>query len=311
MFHWHSMPKFSQNIQWVWRKSWFVIFAIFSNGGHLGYSTWPNFIILRPWSQVMLHVKFDIPCQNSAKISNGSGEKVDIVIFAIFSNGGHLGYSTWPNFIILRPWSQVMLHVKFDIPCQNSAKISNGSGEKVDIVIFAIFSNGGHLGYSTWPNFIILRPWSQVMLHVKFDIPCQNSAKISNGSGEKVDIVIFAIFSNGGHLGYSTWPNFIILRPWSQVMLHVKFDIPCQNSAKISNGSGEKVDIVIFAIFSNGGHLGYSTRLNFIILRPWSQVMLHIKFEKCRCNSFIEKRYLNICFQVLTNDAWRTTHNGV
>ena len=28
---------------------------------------------------------------------------------------------------------------------------------------------------------------------------------------------------------------------------------------KISSGSGEKVDFVIFAIFSNGGHLGYST----------------------------------------------------
>ena len=31
-------------------------------------------------------------------------------------------------------------------------------------------------------------------------------------------------------------------------------DIP-----KISSGSGEKIDFVIFAIFSNGGHLGYST----------------------------------------------------
>ena len=35
--------------------------------------------------------------------------------------------------------------------------------------------------------------------------------------------------------------------------------IPCQNSAKISSGSGEEVDIVIFAIFSNSGHLRYST----------------------------------------------------
>ena len=28
---------------------------------------------------------------------------------------------------------------------------------------------------------------------------------------------------------------------------------------KILSGSGEKVDFVIFASFSNGGHLGYST----------------------------------------------------
>ena len=58
---------------------------------------------------------------------------------------------------------------------------------------------------------------------------------------------------------------------------------------KISSGSGEKVDFVIFANFSNGGHLGYSTSPNFIILRPWCPVTLHVKFENCRCNSFIEK----------------------
>ena len=31
--------------------------------------------------------------------------------------------------------------------------------------------------------------------------------------------------------------------------------MPCQNSAKISSGSGEEVDFVVFAIFGNGGHL--------------------------------------------------------
>ena len=35
--------------------------------------------------------------------------------------------------------------------------------------------------------------------------------------------------------------------------------VPCQNSAKIFSGSGEEVDFFYFAIFSNGGHLGYST----------------------------------------------------
>ena len=58
---------------------------------------------------------------------------------------------------------------------------------------------------------------------------------------------------------------------------------------KISSGSEEEVDFVVFAIFNNSGHLGYSTLSNFTILRPWRQVMLHVKFENCRSSSFIEE----------------------
>ena len=36
-------------------------------------------------------------------------------------------------------------------------------------------------------------------------------------------------------------------------------DNPRKNSAKISSGSGEEVYYVVFAIFSNCGHLGYWT----------------------------------------------------
>ena len=36
-------------------------------------------------------------------------------------------------------------------------------------------------------------------------------------------------------------------------------DIHPKIQPKMSSGSGEKVDFVIFAIFSTGGHLGYST----------------------------------------------------
>ena len=43
-------------------------------------------------------------------------------------------------------------------------------------------------------------------------------------------------------------------------MLHMKFQ------PNISSHSGEKVDFIGFAIFSIGGHLGFSTRLNFITL---------------------------------------------
>ena len=45
-----------------------------------------------------------------------------------------------------------------------------------------------------------------------------------NGFVKEVYFVVFAIFSNGGHIWYLTGPNFIILQPWSLIMLHVKFD---------------------------------------------------------------------------------------
>ena len=45
----------------------------------------------------------------------------------------------------------------------------------------------------------------------------------------------------------------VILNIYVPLIFHAKIQ------PKISNGSGEKVDFVIFAIFSNGGHLGYST----------------------------------------------------
>ena len=58
---------------------------------------------------------------------------------------------------------------------------------------------------------------------------------------------------------------------------------------KMSSGSGEEVYFVVFAIFSNSSHLGYSTGPNFTIQRPWSQVMLHVKIDYCRSSSFIEE----------------------
>ena len=43
-----------------------------------------------------------------------------------------------------------------------------------------------------------------------------------------------------------------------------------------------------FAVFSIGGHLGSSTRLNFTTLKPCSLIMLHVKFEIRGCRSFKE-----------------------
>ena len=96
---------------------------------------------------------------------------------------------------------------------------------------------------------------------------------------------------------------FTILNTYVPLIFHAKIQ------PKISSGSGEKIDFVIFAIFSNGSHLGYSTWPNFIILRPWWQVMLHVKYENCRCNTFIEKDvwiFVFKCWQTM-HDAWRTT----
>ena len=74
---------------------------------------------------------------------------------------------------------------------------------------------------------------------------------------------------------------FTILNTYVPLIFHAK------TQPKISNGSGGEVDFIIFAIFSNGSHLGYWIP-NFTILRPWSQTMVHVKFENCRLSGFIE-----------------------
>ena len=57
-------------------------------------------------------------------------------------------------------------------------------------------------------------------------------------------------------------------------MLYTKF-LP-----NILSGSGGKVDFSGLAIFSNS--------LNYIILKPCSLVMLHMKFENNGCSGFRE-----------------------
>ena len=47
------------------------------------------------------------------------------------------------------------------------------------------------------------------------------------------------------------------------LILHTEYQ---QN---ISSHSGENDDFISFAIFNNGGHLEFSTILNFTILKPW------------------------------------------
>ena len=75
--------------------------------------------------------------------------------------------------------------------------------------------------------------------------------------------------------------NLIILKTKVLIMLSTKF----QPNTYISSHSEEKVDFIGFAIFSIGSHLRFSTRLNFIILKP---CILHVKFENHGCSGFRE-----------------------
>ena len=55
------------------------------------------------------------------------------------------------------------------------------------------------------------------------------------------------------------------------------------HTPNIQSHSGEKIG---FAILGIGSHLGLSTKLNFISLKPCSLVMLHVKFENHGCSDF-------------------------
>ena len=87
-------------------------------------------------------------------------------------------------------------------------------------------------------------------------------------------------FSNG-HCDLIPLQIFFILIPINikvLLILHTKLQ------PNIPSRSGENDDFISFAIFSNGGHLEFLTRLNFTILKPWSLIMLHIKFKIHECS---------------------------
>ena len=66
-----------------------------------------------------------------------------------------------------------------------------------------------------------------------------------------------------------------------QLMLYAIFQL------NIFSGSGGKFDFSGLAISSNSGHID-SDQPEFIILQPYSLVMLHVKFENHRCSGFRE-----------------------
>ena len=131
---------------------YFVVVAIFSNGGHLGFLTWTNFIILSPWSLILLHVNFD------NNWCSGFREKncLELFKYVIFRHRnlskdtnkqkvGHCDKTTMQVFfifIILNTHDPLIFHAKI-LP-----KISSGCGE-VHFVIFAILYTAAIFGYST------------------------------------------------------------------------------------------------------------------------------------------------------------------
>ena len=56
----------------------------------------------------------------------------------------------------------------------------------------------------------------------------------------------------------------------------------------IPSRSGVNGDFNGFAIFSKGGHLEFSTKLNFISLKPLSLIMLLMKFKIHGCSDLRE-----------------------
>ena len=76
--------------------------------------------------------------------------------------------------------------------------------------------------------------------------------------------------------------NLISMNIKVLLILHTKFQ------PNILSRSGENGDFNSFAIFSNGGHLELLTRLNFTILKPWSLIMLHMKFKIHGCSGLRE-----------------------
>ena len=62
------------------------------------------------------------------------------------------------------------------------------------------------------------------------------------------------------------------------LIFHTKFQ------PNIPSCSGENDDFISWAIFSNGGPLEFSIRLNFTILKPWSLIKPHMKSKIHGCS---------------------------
>ena len=75
-------------------------------------------------------------------------------------------------------------------------------------------------------------------------------------------------------------------------MLHVKFEIHgCSGLREwylIQAVLEKMLNLLVFAMLGISGHLQFSTRLNSTVLKPWSLIMLLVKFEIHECRSLRE-----------------------
>ena len=119
MFHWYSMPKFSQKYPVVLEKKFILLFLLyFSNSGHLG----SNVTILRPRSQIMLHAKF----QNYW--SSSCTEGVWKFVFKCWRmtddarrTHWYANSSLWP----FGPGQLIIIHTKFQAPEPSSSVVED------------------------------------------------------------------------------------------------------------------------------------------------------------------------------------------
>ena len=124
-----------------------------------------------------------------------------------------------------------------------------------------------------------------LILHTKFqpNIPSHFGEMDLNA---RVDVNFFRVskFLNGHCDPIPLQIFFILISINIQVLLilHTKFQ------PNIPSRSGENDHFISFALFSSGCHLEFSTRLNFIILKPLSLIMLHTKFKIHGCSGLRE-----------------------
>ena len=221
---------------WFWRRSLscccffavVVVVAIFSNSGHLGFLTWPYFTILKPRSLIMLHVEFDNMWCNCFRdkivwsclniffsdrcfsILQVLLDKKFILLFLLFwvTRPSWIFYLT--QFYNSKIWQQLVQGFK------RKSCLKLFKSVIFDTVIRATFSQKYPVVLKKQFIFLfLLFLLTAAILDIQHMFHWYSMPKFSPKYPMVLEkkFIFFAIFSNSGHLGYSTWPNFTILRP--------------------------------------------------------------------------------------------------
>ena len=98
----------------------------------------------------------------------------------------------------------------------------------------------------------------------------------------RVDVYFVRVNVNYDLIPLQIFFILIFLNNKFPLVIHAKFQ------PNIPSRSGEKVYFIGVAIFSTGSHLGFSTRVNFLILKPFSLIMPHLKFDNHGRSGFNE-----------------------